>query len=66
MDDSAIKSPSSVTLVHVESNAVHEKQLSLGAADAMSTLASAASICVNVISVVGDAYFRSGASTLAR
>jgi hypothetical protein len=30
MDDSAIKSPSSVTLVHVESNAVHEKQLSLG------------------------------------
>src|SRR4030095_4276395 len=51
MDDSAIKSPTSVALVHLESNAVHEKQLSLGGADAMSTLASAASICVKVISV---------------
>ena len=30
MDDSALKIPTSVTLVHVESNAGHEKQLSLG------------------------------------
>jgi hypothetical protein len=29
MDDSAIKFPTSVTLVHVESNAVDEKQLHL-------------------------------------
>jgi hypothetical protein len=42
MDDSAIKSPSRVTLVHVESNAVHEKHLPLGGADAISILASAA------------------------
>ena len=27
MDDNAIKIPTSVTLVHVESNAVHERQL---------------------------------------
>jgi hypothetical protein len=30
MVDSAIKIPTSVTLVHVESNAVHKKQLPLG------------------------------------
>jgi hypothetical protein len=29
MDDSAIKSPTSVTRAHVESNVVHEKQVHL-------------------------------------
>ena len=54
MDDSTIKSPTIVMLVHVESNAVHEKQLPLVGVDAISILSSAASICANVISVAGD------------
>jgi formiminotetrahydrofolate cyclodeaminase len=56
MDDSAIKSPTSVALAHLESNAVHKKQLSLGGANAISIHASAASICAKVVSVAIDSY----------